>query len=127
MIRNWNYHNLYMDYSSYTETNEHPSDIDMFYIGENNILIVGEIKNERGKLIGGQRKLYEKLIDGWKYDGIALFIVHDKYVQNGDKKVDVPSCLVREYYYKGGWHKPQKEVRVKDVLDKYMKRKKELK
>lgn len=119
MIKNWNYHNLYMDYSSYTESNEHPSDIDMFYIGKNNMLIVGEIKNELGKLEGGQRKLYEKLVDGWKYDGIALFIVHDKYVQNGDKKVDVPECKVREYYYKGNWHKPKRDLKVKEVLKKY--------
>ena len=122
MIKNWNYHNLYMDYSSYTESNDHPSDIDMFYIGKNNMLIVGEIKNEKGSLIGGQRKLYENLVDGWKYDGIALFIVHDKYVQNGDKKVDVPNCFIREYYYKGKWHKPKKEIKVKNVLDKYMEK-----
>ena len=44
MIRNWNFHNLYMDYSSYVDTNNHPSDIDMFYIGKNQTLIVGEIK-----------------------------------------------------------------------------------
>lgn len=119
MIKNWNYHNLYMDYSSYTESNEHPSDIDMFYIGKDNFLIVGEIKNEKGKLIGGQRKLYEQLIDGWKYNGIALFIVHDKYVQNGDKKVDVPNCEVREYYYKGKWVVPKNKIKVRDVLNKY--------
>jgi len=124
MIKNWNYHNLYMDYSSYTESNDHPSDIDMFYIGENNFLIVGEIKNELGKLIGGQRKLYEKLIDGWKYDGIALFIVHNKYVQNGDKKVDVPNCKVREYYYNGKWYKTKCEIKVKYILDKYYKKEK---
>ena len=119
MIRNWNYHNLYMDYSSYADTNNHPSDIDMFYIGKDQTLIVGEIKNELGKLIGGQRKLYEQLIDGWKYNGMALFIVHDKYVQRGDTKVDVPNCLVREYYYKGKWHQPQQELKVIDVLKKY--------
>lgn len=119
MIRNWNYHNLYMDYSSYVDTNNHPSDIDMFYIGKDQTLIVGEIKNELGKLIGGQRKLYEQLVDGWKYDAMALFIVHNKYVQRGDTKVDVPNCLVREYYYKGKWHQPQKELKVMDVLKKY--------
>ena len=122
MIRNWNYHNLYMDYSSFTESNEHPSDIDMFYIGENNMLIVGEIKNEKGKLVGGQRRLYENLVDGWKSDGMALFIVHDKYVQKGDKKVDVPNCYIREYYYKGKWNKPKKDLKVKEVLSKYMKK-----
>jgi hypothetical protein len=108
-----------MDYSSYTESNKHPSDIDMFYIGKNDTLIVGEIKNERGKLIGGQRKLYEKICDNWKYDAIALFIIHDKYVQKGDLKVDVPNCFVKEYYYKGNWHTPKKETKVIDVLRKY--------
>ena len=126
MVRNKNFHNLFMDYSSYTESNDHPSDIDMFYIGKGNMLIVGEIKNERGKLIGGQRRLYENLIDGWKYDGIALFIVHDKYVQKGDTKVDVPNCFIREYYYKGEWHKPKKEIKVKNVLDKYMEKEKKM-
>ncbi len=120
MIKNWNYHNLYMDYSSYTNSNEHPSDIDMFYIGKNNFLIVGEIKNELGRLEKGQRKLYKQLIDGWKYDGVALFIIHDKYVQNGDKKVDVPNCEIREYYYKGKWYIPKNKIKVKDILNKYI-------
>ena len=119
MIKNWNFHNLYMDYSSYTSSNNHPSDIDMFYIGKNNMLIVGEIKNELGKLMNGQRKLYEKIVDNWKYDGMALFIIHNKYVQNGDKKVDVPECEIREYYYNKHWHKPKTKILVKDVLEKY--------
>lgn len=121
MIKNWNFHNLYMDYSSYTESNKHPSDIDMFYIGKNNTLIVGEIKNEKGKLIGGQRMLYEKICDYWKYDALALFIIHNKYVQNGDKKVDVPNCEVKEYYWKKAkkWIIPKDKIIVKDVLERY--------
>lgn len=121
MIKNWNYHNLYMDYSSYTESNNHPSDIDMFYIGKNNTLIVGEIKNEKGTFTKGQKKLYEQLVDNWKYEGLALFIIHNKYVQYGDKKVDVPECKIKEYYYKKDWHIPKKEIKVKDVLKKYQK------
>lgn len=121
MIKSWDYHNLNIDYSSYTKSNVHPSDIDMFYLCDDNTLIIGEIKNERGKLKGKQRKLYEQIIDGWKYDGIALFIVHDKYVQHGDTKVDVPECNVKEYYYKCKWHTPKKEIKVKDVLNKYIK------
>lgn len=100
MIKNWNFHNLYMDYSSMFDSDNHPSDIDMFYIGKDNILIIGEIKNERGTLMYGQRKLFEKVCDNWKNDAICLFITHDKYVQNGDTKVDVPSCYVKEYYWK---------------------------
>ena len=122
MIHNWNYHNLYMDYSS-MYGKDHPSDIDMFYIGKDDILIIGEIKNEKGSLLNGQRRLLEKVINNWKYDGICLYITHNKYVQNCDKKVDVPECYVKEYYWKKlkKWVKPQKDIKVKDVLEKYKK------
>ena len=98
---------------------KHPSDIDMFYIGKDNFLLIGEIKNERGQLYDGQRRLLEKLIDNWQYDGMCLFIVHNKYVQNGDKKVDVPDCFVREYYYQKKWHIPSRPLKVKEVLERY--------
>lgn len=122
MIHNWNYHNLYMDYSSMYDK-DHPSDIDMFYIGKDDILIIGEIKNEKGSLLNGQRRLLEKVINNWKYDGICLYITHNKYVQYGDTKVDVPECYVKEYYWKKlkKWVKPQKDIKVKEVLEKYKK------
>ena len=46
MIKNWNYKNLHLDYSSMYEGNKHPSDIDLFYLAKNDTLILGEIKNE---------------------------------------------------------------------------------
>ena len=121
MIKNWNFHNLYMDYSSMYKGNNHPSDIDMFYLGKDNTLILGEIKNEKGKLMNGQRKLLERIINGWNGDGLILFIVHDKYVQNGDKKVDVPECYIREYYWKRNnkWQVPKDNIKVKEVLEIY--------
>lgn len=62
MIRNWNEHSLYMDFSEMaTDSRPQPSDIDMFYLGANNTLILGEIKNERGELKDGQRRLLERL------------------------------------------------------------------
>ena len=120
MIKHWNFHNLYMDYSS-MYGKDHPCDIDMLYIGKDDILIIGEIKNEQGRLRNGQRKLLEKVINNWKYDGICLYITHDKYVQLGDTKVDVPECYVKEYYWKQAkrWFKPREKLKVKDVLNKY--------
>lgn len=126
MIKNWDYHNLNIDYSSYTKGNVHPSDIDMMFLCDDKTLIIGEIKNELGELKGKQRELYEDIVNGWKYDGIALFIVHNQYVQYGDTKVDVPECYVKEYYYKGKWNKPHKPIKVKDVLDKYINEEKEM-
>lgn len=122
MIRNWDFHNLRMDYSSmYGDI--HPSDIDMFFIGENNVLIIGEIKNEcydREKW-QKQKKIFERLIDNYKKEAMCLFITHNKYWQDGDRKVNVPECYVKEYYYKNhkNWITPRKPIKVKEVLEKY--------
>lgn len=101
--------------------NAHPSDIDMFFIGKDKFLIIGEIKNERGTLTDGQRRLLELLINGWKYDGLAIFITHDKYVQNGDREVDVSECYIKELYWKslGKWVLPKHPTKVKDIIEYY--------
>ena len=121
MIRNWDFHELYMDFSSMYNGRDHPSDIDMVYISRDKTLIIGEIKNERGALSNGQRKLLETFINGWMADGMAIYITHDKYVQNGDKTVDVSECFVKEIYYKrtGTWTHPRKPTKVKDIINYY--------
>ena len=121
MIKNWNYKNLHLDYSSMYEGSNHPSDIDLFYIANDDTLILGEIKNERYNKDAWekQKKVLERVIDNYNKTGVYLFIVHNKYVQYGDTKVDVPNCPVKEYYYKGKWRTPKRELLVKEVLEKY--------
>lgn len=121
MIKNWNYKNLHLDYSSMYEGNNHPSDIDMFYLTRDETLILGEIKNESYNKDGWekQKKVLQKVIDNYKKEALYLFIVHNKYVQKGDTKVDVPNCQVKEYYYKGKWRIPTEFTTVKKVLEKY--------
>ena len=122
MIKNWKYHNLYLDYSSMYKGNNHPSDIDMIYLGKDRVLILGEIKNEMGELKRGQRKLLETLINGWQGDGLILFITHNRYWQNGDDVVNVAECEVKEVYFKseGKWRPPSRKITVKEALDYYM-------
>ena len=117
MIKHWNYKNLRLDYSSMLGK-IHPSDIDIFFIKNDGTIIFGEIKNEsyNQDLWNKQKKLFEKLTDGYNGNAIFLFITHDKYVQNGDKSVDVTDCFIKEYYYKGQWRKPKKDTKFKDVL-----------
>lgn len=124
MIKNWQYHNLHMDFSSMFEGNDHPSDIDMFYMCKDGTMIVGEIKNERGQFTEGQRKLLTKCLNMHKGDAIGLYITHDKLVQNGDEVVDVSSCPVREIYTKKErkWRLPKRVVTVKEVLNYYKER-----
>ena len=116
MINNWNYKNLHIVYSN-ADDEKKPSDIDFFYIKENEMIIFGEIKNisykkERWEK---QKKLFEQLIDNCR-NAMFIFIIHDKYIQNGDTIVYVPNCYILEYYYKGEWHKPKKPTKVKDIL-----------
>lgn len=125
MINNWDYHDLKMDFSSYTEGNDHPSDIDMFYLCNDDTLIIGEIKNERGHFGDGQRRMMTRLIEDHKGDAIGLFITHDKYYQRGDRTVDVMRCPVKELYVKGEhrWRFPKHYTTVREVLEYYKRRK----
>ena len=102
--------------------NHHPSDIDLLYLGKGKTLIIGEIKNERGMLKWGQRRLLESIINGWSGDCLILVITHDKYWQNGDRVVNVAECLVKEVFFKKEqeWRKPHRQITVKEVLDYYM-------
>lgn len=128
MINNWDYQRLKLDYSSYTKDNDHPSDIDIFYITEDDTLLLGEIKNEsysRNKW-NKQKKILQRVIDNYNKEAFYFFIIHNKYVQNGAEKVDVPNCKIKEYYYKGKWRTPKKEIKVIDILNKYIKKEKSM-
>ena len=125
-INNKEYHSLFMDYSSMYKDGNHPSDIDMFYLGKDECLILGEIKNETYKKENWehQKKLFEPLINNYTKEAFYLFIVHNKYFQNGDREVNVPECIVKEYYYKkpnykAKWIVPRRTIKVKEVLSKY--------
>ena len=103
------------------EDKRHPSDIDMLYVGRDRTLILGEIKNERGQLKYGQRRLLVTLAENWKHDALCLFIVHNKYYQRGDRVVNVAECLVKEIYYKSihSWREPRKPTTVKEIIEYY--------
>lgn len=124
MINNWDFHNLNMDFSSMFDGNDHPSDIDMFYMCGDNTLIIGEIKNERGRFTDGQRRLLTRLLNSHKGDAVGLYITHNNLVQKGATMVDVSRCPVREIYVKGEgqWRFPKHEITVREVIDYYKRR-----
>ncbi len=107
------------------EGNDHPSDIDMFYLCKDDTLIIGEIKNERGHFGEGQRWMIARLIETHKGDAVGLFITHDKYYQDGDRDVDVSRCQVKEIYVKAEhrWRFPKRPITVQEILQFYKRRK----
>lgn len=118
-VNNWDYNNLKLDFGSMYVDKDHPGDIDLFYIARDNTLLIGEIKNERGRLKVGQRGILERLANGWKYNAMVLFIRHDSYVQRGAKSVNVGDCYVDEVFIKkeGAWRYPKRPITVKEVID----------
>lgn len=119
-IRNWNNHAVKLDFKNLRfgpEQKKRPSDIDMFYL-HGNTLILADAKNAIGEFSDGQRWLYEKLIDGHRGGGYFFYFVHDVFQQNGDTEVDVARCLIKEYYYKGKWRTPLKPTTMYEALHK---------
>ncbi len=119
MIKNWEFQKLNMDFST-GMGKDHPSDIDMFYVCKDNTLILGEIKNylDKDRFTYGQRKLYEKLATGHKGKAVIIFALHTKFVQNGDRTVDVMDLPVEEVWWncEGGWRKPTKPITVGQAI-----------
>lgn len=118
MIRDWQEHSLYMDFSNIETPQGRPSDIDMWYITTNGFLIIGEIKNRKGTFTDGQKALLKKIVDRHKGGGTVLYITHNKDVHIGDSMVDVSKCQVSEYYWNGEWIKPREYTTVNDAFKK---------
>lgn len=129
-IKNWKEKELVMDFSSMYDDNNHPSDIDLFYIGQDkegrDVLIVGEMKYEGHLIKYGQKRLLEAFVEKYNGTAIILYITHHANVYNGDTVVDVSRCTVEEYYYRpdgrtGKWVTPRGRLTVKEVIDTYRK------
>lgn len=119
MIKNYQRQQLQMDFST-GMGNDHPSDIDLFYIAKQNgqpVLILGEIKNEHGTFSEGQRKVLQQVADNFRYRAFIIYITHNKRVEEGDVRVDVMNCPVSEIYENGKWQIPSCKVTVKRFLD----------
>lgn len=126
VIKNWEYKTLQMDFSSMFDEHNHPSDLDMIFIGKDErgreVLIIGEMKQANyGTLKDGQRHLLEHIANNYKHPCIVLYITHQESIQKGDRKVDVSRCKVEEYYYSPlkTWAYPYYHTTVMDVIDKY--------
>lgn len=125
MINNSKYR-LEMDFSSMYDDKNHPSDIDLFFLGKdeegNDILILGERKwRRKGLIYNGQKNLLEEFARRYKSPCIILHITHNECYQNGDNTISIADCKVEEYYYSpiNEWVVPKYYTTVKEVIDRY--------
>ena len=120
MIRDWQEHSLNMDFSHIDTKYGRPSDIDMWYITPSNFLIIGEIKNSKGRFNDGQKALLKRIVDSHKGGGTILYITHNQDVHRGDTIVDVSRCKVSEYYWHGKWRTPKQYTTVNEAFNKLL-------
>ena len=125
MINNWSYKNLNIDFCNGMPRNDHPSDIDMYYLCRDGTLIIGEFKNERDHKDHEMQKTYiAKILNAHQGDAVGLYVKHDGYVQKGDRVIDGLRCNVYQIYVKGEneWRFPKHPVTVREVLEYYRRR-----
>lgn len=125
-IKNWDERNLPVDYSSMFDGGKHPSDIDMFYLFPDGLIMFGEFKNElyNKNSWEKQKSLFQRVLDGINGEALWLFMVHNAYVESGAKAVNGLDCVIKEYcykkpHYKAKWVTPRKETKLKEVFEKY--------
>lgn len=128
-IADWDRKQLKIDYSSCNVGFGQPSDIDLFYVGANHTLVLGEIKNKYGTFTKKQQDLYREIADHHNADVIILYITHDKRVEDGDEVVDIADCEVEAIYYnkykEQGFRKPSRRISVRDVIQYVSQERKE--
>lgn len=120
MIRDWDEHNLHMDFSNINVPHGKPSDIDMWYILPSGFVILGEIKNHSGQFKPFQKQLLCRLVDELQNGGTILYIIHDQDVHMGATEVNIANCLVQEYYWQGEWIEPRVPITVNKAIQKIM-------
>lgn len=127
-IRNWKEKQVQMDFSSMYDGNNHPSDIDLFYLGKDKdgseVLIIGEMKFGDAIIKDGQRNLLEAFVESYNGTSIILYITHHADIYKGERVIDMGRCRVEQYYYRkpgkrGRWVIPKEPLTVKEVIDRY--------
>lgn len=120
-IKNRNYIQQIKDFSGLKWGNIYPTDIDGFFEMDNKIFVFIELKFKGVPLQGGQGLAFERLVDMFPKEKNAIFIIarHD---EPSEKDIDAASCKVMRYRFQREWKEPKKNITVKELCDKFIKK-----
>ena len=98
-----------------------PTDIDGFFEIRDHVFVFIETKYGDSPLTTGQRKAFERLTDAIEPPRWALFVVarHDQQLPHD---IDVASCAVTRYRWKAQWRTPGREVTVRELVERFIKK-----
>ncbi len=97
-----------------------PTDIDGFVEFKDRTFVFIELKFGDAVLKYGQKLAMERLCDACESDQRTSIALVARYNTQGNDAVDVAPLPVSEYRIKGKWHKPKKEISVREAIDQIL-------
>jgi hypothetical protein len=109
------------DFTSLSDGRKYPTDIDGFIEWKDKIRIFIEIKRIGVQVPLGQKIALERLCnDMTRLKKESIVIVAEHNVEPTSDRIDVGSCLIREYFYKFKWNTPKVNIVVKDAITQFL-------
>ena len=104
LIRNSNLVRQTIDFTGVQAGKIHPSDIDVVFEFNKELLILQEVKRRYNRIPKGQEMLLTRIADAWqevRKAGVVLKIEHE----HNDEQTDIPLhlCYVTGRYYNQQW------------------------
>ena len=106
------------DYSGLRFGNITPTDIDGLIEYHGKAFIIIELKYNDAPIFFGQMLALERLTDDLGKPAICIIANHN--IANPEQDVDVATCLVSQYRFKGVWRLPKKERTVKEIITLFL-------
>ena len=110
-----------IDFSGLRYGNITPTDCDGFIEYQNKAYVLFEIKYRDAKVPHGQSLALTRSVDDYVSAGKkALLIIAQHEVDDPNQDINAAKCSVRDFYFKGKWHKPKDSITLKDAIDKFI-------
>lgn len=104
LIRNSKLVSQTIDFTGVQAGKIHPSDIDVVFEFNNELLILQEVKRRYNKIPIGQEMMLTRIADAWqevRKAGVVLKIEHEHKDENTD--IPLKDCFVTGRYYNKQW------------------------
>ena len=97
-----------------------PSDIDGVIEYGDNIWVFIELKIEGVEMPYGQRLMYERLVDDLAVTGKPTMCLVAEHNTSVEEQINAALCSVSEFRYRGKWHKPIRNINLREAIDKFL-------
>ena len=109
LIRNSKQVKQTIDFTGVENGKIHPTDIDVVFEFDNEVLILMEVKRKGSKIPIGQRLVLERIANSWHTSKVVvLYVTHN--FENDDKDIPLKECQVDSVYINKVWKPAKQEI-----------------